>query len=568
MDSVLIIDIETDSLDVSSANMKWFGAFSLKLRKYFFIDFRDAETIGRLINTHSCVVGFNVKAFDIPILARHGYKFSGKTIIDLFEVSAPTGPFEYPKNRLSYFGYKLSSYTLKNICEELQLDRLGKGEIDYKIFQKNEWSSEERAEIIKYLKQDVVLTKKLFEWYQDKCAPFAEMLPVKDVREFVHINSGISTLAYKILCHLAKKEVRWTSKDDQPARKSIPGGHHINPRKEKVAGNIVYLDFNSAYPHMFMQANLFAPRKDGWSGNGYFNLDGAYNSKQLSVFSQIIKDIYQKRLKAKKNKEKIKDSSYKIILNSIYGMCGNPSFTWLYNPTAASDCTAMVRTLLKKCCKTLEEEGFEILYGFTDGFYVLIPPQSNEEELLIIVENFIEDAKKNFPFPTDTFTMGVDQRVKFVWFVNQKANCYLWVTNEDEIGFKSTLLNATAPTVVLELFHSYIAPRIIKELDVNFSPDEIEKQLKKMLELNIEHIGQTYKVKDLSNYKIKTSLQYQIAERYGPGEHRLIPNVAGIGVGRNKEIRYCSPEEFRKNKLSPDHVSLKNVMKYLKPFMG
>ena len=59
-----------------------------------------------------------------------------------------------------------------------------------------------------------------------------------------------------------------------------------------------------------------------------------------------------------------------IIINSLYGLTGNTSFKTLYNHITASDCTSMVRTWMKKLSKILEENGFQVLYGFTDNIMV------------------------------------------------------------------------------------------------------------------------------------------------------------------------------------------------------
>jgi len=60
------------------------------------------------------------------------------------------------------------------------LDDIGKGDIDYNIFKKDEWSIEEIEEIKKYLNKNIDLTKKLFEWFHKEFEPLMKFLAQKD----------------------------------------------------------------------------------------------------------------------------------------------------------------------------------------------------------------------------------------------------------------------------------------------------------------------------------------------------------------------------------------------------
>ena len=107
------------------------------------------------------------------------------------------------------------------------------------------------------------------------------------------------------------------------------------------------------------------------------------------------------------------------------------------------------------------------------------------------------------------------------------------------------------------------------EMKSNISLNDLSLLLKDDLLLAAEE----HKVINCEEYKSKTSIQYQISERYGPGVHYLIPNTSRIGIGRQKgtkkikPIKYCSLEEFNTNNLSINNISLKKLMKNLKPFL-
>lgn len=575
MRDILIFDIETDSSNVDEAELKWFGAYSYKDDKHYLLDYNELSEIEDLISRHKVLVGFNNKSFDQPIIEKKFEDdiFNYKIIIDLFEISAPKGSGgfgTYNKNRLVQMGYKLKNYSLKNIINKLKLDEKSKGDIDYNIFRKNKWNKEEIKEIKKYLKQDIDITKKLFEWYEKQFKPLEKLLPSESRRKFVHLKSSLSSLGYQIICNKAGIPVEW---DDSKSKstKSFTGAHHINPRWNLEKGNIIEIDFTSAYPHALMMGNLYSPSKDGWNGDGYFNVQGTYNNKKLGKIEMALKEIFEERLKAKKNKDKTKNLSYKIVINSIYGLTGNRVFKSIYNPTTASDCTLIVRTWLKKLAKTLEENGFICLYGFTDSIFIKIPNESNKEELMLVVNKFINKVKENVPFPMDTFGMEVEEELKMIWFVAK--NCYLFVTNDGGVKYKSTLLNTNTPKVIMKVFENYMKPKIIKELDVNFTQTKLLEEIKKLISKDIELAAEEYRVGDKSNYKVKTSIHYQISDKYGEGSHFLIPNTKNVGVGRSKStkktnaVRYCSIEDFKKKKLKVEDIDLKKLISHIKPFI-
>ena len=580
--SILVYDLETDSLKPEEAKIKWFGAYSYSDKQYHLIPYEGNEKdIKLLIQRHKVLVGFNNKDFDNEII-KNNFKddnvFEYKVVIDLLEISAPKGGASksgsYRKNRLVQMGIKLKSFTLKNIVEKLKLDTEGtKGDIDYKIFQRNEWSSEEIEEIKKYLKQDIDLTKKLFEWYEEQFAPLKKFLPQKDQDNFLHIKSSLSSLAYSIICNKAGLPVVYGEKVEGVHVKSYAGGHHIEARWDLVRGNIIEVDFTSAYPHAIMMGNLHSfvfENDEGWSGDGFYNVEGKYKTNMQGKIELALKDIFLERIKAKKEGDKPKDKSYKIIINSHYGTSGNPVFKSIYNRKTASDCTSIVRTWMKKLAQTLEVNGFTCLYGFTDSIFVLVPPNLDKTKLMFLINDFIKVAKSHMPFPMETFKMEIEDEIKMIWFVAK--NCYLYVTNKNEIKYKNTLLNTNTPKAVMKLFEDYMSPIIINKLDIPFTKQELENQMKSILEKNTELAAQEYKVSELNEYKVNTSLHYQISKKYGPGRHFLIPNKKGIGIGSGKHtkkkmgMRHCSIEEFKNNNLKVDDIDLKHLISHLKSF--
>ena len=124
----------------------------------------------------------------------------------------------------------------------------------------------------------------------------------------------------------------------------------------------------------------------------------------------------------------------------------------------------------------------------------------------------------------------------------------------------------------MKLFEEYMKPIIISKLDIPFTKKELETELKKMIEKEPGLAAQEYKVGKLTDYKVQSSMQYQISKIYGEGRHFLIPNKKGIGAGKKKStkkkigIRHCSIEEFKNKKLTIDDIDLTHLLSHLKPF--
>lgn len=568
---ILVVDIETDSIDVKKANVKWFGAYSYSEDKYYLLKGSEKDLIQQLIKDHKYIIGFNSESFDLPIIEKFFPNvFEFKIRLDLYKILAPPTTYSRKnKGRLGEMGIVLGNYKLKTIVEYLKLDVIGKEEIDYKIFQKDDWSEKEEKLIKKYLKKDLEITKKLFDWYYEQFKDLKEIVDPEYFRKLKHLKDKSSVVGYNAICYAAGLEPKFA--DSVESKKSFGGGHNIKPRWKLVVGNIVSYDFASMYPHALIQGNLFSHADKGWSGNNYYQLKGVYDNKQQGKIETALKEILLERLKAKRKGNKNKSNAYKIIINSVYGITGNPNFIQVYDNRTCSDCTAIGRTWLKKLAKELEENGFSILFGKTDSLYIKIPKESSKEELAVVINNFIKNAKNNLPFPMETFNVELEKEIKLFYPIDK--NNYFYIQKDNTPFYTKTLLNKNTPEIVVKVFEEYMIPKIIKNLDVNFTIEELDLKFREYLDKNIELTCEMYVVDSVENYNSKVSLYYQISKQYGAGKHLLIPNLGGVGIGRAKStkkkvgLRYCTIEEFNKAKLSSRHVDISKLLKWLKPFL-
>lgn len=547
----IVFDLETDSTNPDKANLKYYGDYDMDTGEYTLLPYTKNVQIADRIREAKILIGFNIKDYDNKILEKFGVSTKYKIIIDLYKILAPDNYYSKGhKNRLKDInpGLNLKNYKLKTIIEALGLDDEGtKGEFDYNILKKDSWDDKEIKYIEKYHKQDLLLTLKLFNKYREFFKPLEKYLNPKDVEKFKHLSCKSGGVTYKFICHQAgiKEEYRdWDeAKELKKNSKKVEGGHHIHCKYEKVRGNIICRDFTSHYPHIMVMAKLHKEN-----------------------INEAIELNLKLRVDAKTSGDKSTSLALKVPLNSAYGICADPRFKNVYDPHVASETTRIGRELLKRYAKTLDIAGFESLYGFTDSVYVGLPKGLTSEDLEMITKIFVELTRSEFKKPLDSYGLGVDGIYKFIWFINKLDNNYIKVTDKNEIEIKGGIFNKNCPECITETFKQFISPRIIKDLDVDFTKEELSNHVINILKDNPEKSSQVFSTNNLEDYKSKTSINYRISEKYGPGVHSLIPIETDLDIGVGISTTYCSIKEFKENNLSVDDISKDRMMRYLKPF--
>ena len=564
-DDVIVVDIETDGLNIETTRMKWFGAFSFKYNTYYFYTHDEKEYIQRLIDEHKVVVGYNSKDFDIPIMENNGYNFDYKIRIDLMRVLFnPLTRKSVRENIIKINGKVLKdllpNHKLKTVGQVLNLS-VEKGDIDYKIFYKEEWNNLESNEILKYLYRDVKLTKELFEFMYTEFLPFKEFMNIDDQRKYNWYRTSTGSYTYKVICHRAEIKEEYNDKCEY---EKYPGGYVSSPNKESCKGNIYLLDFTSEYPHGLLSGNLYSYDCDcctddeKWSGNDMFPIIGKYCSKKLGKIERVIKDLILLKLKYKQEKDP-REYAVKIMVNTLYGISGAPVFKNVYNYNTASDCTLIGRNMIKYARKVFEDNGYELIYTDTDSVY-LKDVYDDKERMLKVRDKIIEDIKMNLPFPQDTFNMTIDDEIKAIWFFKDynnelKKKNYIYITKDNRFKIKGLPIIKSDVSKLSQKVMKILAPQIIEKNDIKFSRKYIRDLVHCLLKEDITLVANFYKVKELNQYKSKNCIQAQISKAYGFGEHWLVPNNIIGKVGKTK--KYCNIEEAKD--LSLDDLDLNKV---------
>ena len=117
-----------------------------------------------------------------------------------------------------------------------------------------------------------------------------------------------------------------------------------------------------------------------------------------------------------------------------------------------------------------------------------------------------------------------------------------------------------------KIFWEYMVPQI-KKGNCKFSKTWINDLIMKLIKEDINIATMRKSVGSYEQYA-KTSpngLPAQLAKKYGPGIHFVIPNIMGVGVGKGKS--FCTLEEFNNHNLRYEHIDLDNIWKELDYFI-
>jgi len=564
----LIYDIETNSLDLS-ADVKYFGAYSYAEEKYYLIPINQrgsSDKVRELIANHRVLIGFNNIKFDNPILELNGFDMKYKTVIDLMRVLwCPERIKKNVRDNLIMMedGKQLSkhlpNHKLETIAEVLKFD-FQKGDIDYNIFKKPEWSPDDLATINQYLYRDLKITRDLFEFLCKTFETFIDHMSENDIAKFNWLKTSPGSYAYKVICHKAGLEETYSDIQDRTKK---PGGFVREPTGDYFE-DVFYCDAASMYPHIMIMFNLFS--RGEYSGRDRFELKGRYDDKNLSMLGNVIKNMYLERQRLKKLKDK-REYPLKIMMNSIYGIVGSPTFASVYDFNRAYDICSIGQQIIKGLADKFISAGFNVVYGDTDS--VMVETKGKHEEVQKILLEYKEDLDKFIPFPQDTFVFQIEDRMKKLWFFKDKTGkflkkTYLYINDKDQVKMVGGDIKKDGASHLSQIiYEKHIVPRIKNGESIQFGETRLREWVVAEIKINPRIVARTFNIREPSEYAGTTSLQYQIATVLGSGAHELVCNTKIGRIGKGK--KYATLEEAVN--LGIDDIDLSKTWKELRIFI-
>ena len=245
--SLLFYDIETTNLDINEGKIKCIGYYSEKTKNAECLWNTDIKKFQTELDSHMFHSGFNQKEFDKPYIEARGLK-SGGLQLDVREIA---------KKRNPDMKVQSISFSLDNLCKLYGIGEKKEVPLDVLLKDPEQNTEEEKNLIMEYCKHDVMLTKKLFDFYVYMFSGIGEFMSPSDKANYKYLTCGTGTSIYKILCHRFGYKEEY---DRNGAENKIEGATVLQPKKEiynNINGYIV--DFKSAYPHAIMEQNLSTP---------------------------------------------------------------------------------------------------------------------------------------------------------------------------------------------------------------------------------------------------------------------------------------------------------------------
>ena len=192
------------------------------------------------------------------------------------------------------------------------------------------------------------------------------------------VKASVASLDSLFLRYARKAKIVLSS--SKFAEKDEPGkGGFVMKSKPGIYDYVIVCDFKSLYPSIIRTFNIdpysyiaAADRPEHLSKEKYVTTaNGAVFKNQEGVLPKIIADVWHQRDEAKKRKD-TPETIYaiKIIMNSFYGVLGNPACRF-FNPDISNAITYTGQEIIQLTTKKVQELGYDVIYGDTDSIFVV-----------------------------------------------------------------------------------------------------------------------------------------------------------------------------------------------------
>ena len=347
---------------------------------YFVCESTDYDYIGKIREwrNKACLIGFNIKGYDLRILHAIERKYSPEEVFELSQ--AIINETDMPLNDYSFW----NRYIFCDLCDdwfgslkEFE-SNIGMSIEETSVsFDKQDLTDEDKALTIKYCKHDVDATcvlKKHRQSYIDSKLMLSEMFHIPLITTLKSTNAKLCALVLKAIPkhRIQEKEFKIPEKVKPYIEEQLPQNvldlfKEFSDENQTVELFDNTVTFGIGGIHSTCSDNIIAKATKGYSlinvdvtsyyPNLIMNFD--YMSRNVADPS-IYKSIYEKRFEYKKlMKDELKTNSYtalyydyykkqealKLILNTTYGAMKN-EYNALYDPQQASSVCYLGQLLL------------------------------------------------------------------------------------------------------------------------------------------------------------------------------------------------------------------------------
>lgn len=236
------------------------------------------------------------------------------------------------------------------------------------------------------------------------------------------------------------------------------GGLHVAPPKPVRYGRVKHKDVASMYPSSIVRLQA------------------------LGEATEKYDEMRQERIKIKKS-DPVKAGALKIILNSVYGNFKN-RYSALNNPMASATVCVYGQIALFALCWELDQAGYRIVNGNTDGVVYLEDPDLGDADEVICKQ--WEERFRGYTLDTDYYTQWIQRDVNNYIAVEEDGRVTVKGGDVNKYQINKYFSNNSARIVQIAMVEKLVYGRDIF--------DTFEKNLDKpLLWQYILKAGRTYK---------------------------------------------------------------------------
>lgn len=140
------------------------------------------------------------------------------------------------------------------------------------------------------------------------------------------------------------------------------------------------------------------------------------------IFYELVEEIMNGRLEAKRTGDTVAADTLKIVVNSVFGKTGE-EYSWFYSSEVFLGTTINGQLYLLMLIESLELQGFEVISANTDGIITKIP-KGREPDYQAICNNWMVDTLMELEFS------------KYKLYARRSVNSYVAITDNGKIKTK------------------------------------------------------------------------------------------------------------------------------------
>ncbi|RJF95799.1 DNA polymerase II [Noviherbaspirillum saxi] len=360
------------------------------------------EQLNRWVERHDpdAIIGWNLVQFDLRVLQRHAELYHiplrfgrDRSVMEWREHGGKQQHyFAAIAGRLVIDGiealksatWSFPSFSLEHVAQTL----LGEGKsIDNPYARMAEIDrrfAEDKPALARYNLKDCELVTRIFA----KTELLTFLLERASVTGLAIDRSGGSVAAFEHLYMPMMHRQGYVAPNlGDVAGENSPGGFVMDSRSG-LYDSVLVLDYKSLYPSI-IRTFLIDPVG---LVEGAHNIDpnatvpgfrGARFSRDKHCLPAIVRQIWQGREAAKRERNNPLSQALKIIMNALYGVLGSSGCRF-FDPRLASSITLRGHEIMHRTRELIEGQGFKVIYGDTDSTFVWLTSAHTEEQAVEI----------------------------------------------------------------------------------------------------------------------------------------------------------------------------------------